>query len=164
MPKNIWNRCLVSYPFKNQKYQFHIFLYLQLPSCGHIDVTNVNTQLLDLKLVRLEIGNDFIEIRNYNFAKNLLQKYGHHIQKLTFHHEKNFNKQVREIYQLINLHCSKTLKEIIIDNWSREIFLDEFQNIFENVDNITFLGNLETNQMLNKMFPSVRHMQLNIYQ
>lgn len=116
-----------------------------------------------IKLVRLEIGDDFIEIRDYHFTKNLLQKYGHLIQKLKFDHEKHFSKQVREIYQLINMHCSKTLREIFLNNWSREIFLDEFQNIFGNVENITFSGNLETNQMLNKIFPSVRHMQLNIY-
>lgn len=119
--------------------------------------------IFTVKTNRLQIGGDFIEIQNYYIAKNLLRKFGHLIQKLKIYHDNNHSKQVREIYQLLNSYCSKTLQEIFIDNWTKAVFMDEFTNIFENVKNVTFSGNLETYQPLNEIFPSVQHMSLKVY-
>jgi len=110
-----------------------------------------------------EIVGDYIKIKNLTIAEQLFKNFGHLIQKLKIN--RDYPEKVeyyRSIYKLVNLHCSKTLKEIRLVNYLNNFF-DEFTNQFENVQNVYIRNILKTERRLNEVFPSVRRLHFHIF-
>lgn len=115
-------------------------------------------------------------ITNYNFDvfTLILQTFGHFIEKLDIGYNGIQQDQRKQIHQLINKHCSRTLKAIELMEWDENV-LDSMENPFQNVHHLTLAGNLKTksssifnilsvfggNSMnLNEIFPNLHSLTL----
>lgn len=108
----------------------------------------------------VNIYDDYIEIQNVTIAEKVFNKFGHLIQGLKVIEKLGnlkMNNAVRSIYKLVNSHCSKTLKEILLRH-SVNHFFDEFTNRFENVQKVYIRYGFQSERRLNEVFPSVRRL------
>lgn len=121
-----------------------------------------------LKNSFVQENDDFIRIQNFAVASTMLQNFGHLIQSLRID-EYFLDAKAKEIYRLVNLHCSDTLKKIHLRN-SMQDFSDEFKKPFNQVKTVHLesdLRNLADVEMnLSELFPEMRQLilgQLKIY-
>lgn len=121
------------------------------------------TNPLTVKKLGLKVENDYIEINNFTIAERFLKNFGYAIQKLKLggFGEEVYN-ETKSIYTLVNLYCSKTLREIMLLDYSKNL-LDEFTNTFKNVHSLDIKSPLETKRYLNEIFPSLRRLDIRIF-
>lgn len=114
------------------------------------------------KNIHIQEMTDFIRIQNFAVASTLLQNFGHLIQSIRID-EYFLDTKAKEIYRLVNLHCSETLKKIHLKN-SMEDFSNELRKPFNHVETVHLEGDLKNLADLelnfNKMFPEMRHLIL----
>lgn len=85
-----------------------------------------------------ETEND-IRIQYFETATKLLKKFGYLVKNLRLEHYFMPSNDLTLIYQLVNLHCSKTLTELYMDNDVEDV-LTEFIVPFEKVESVTLNG------------------------
>lgn len=106
----------------------------------------------------IKLYNDRIQINNFTIAARVVNNFGHLIQKLELEMISEENANI-SIYNLVNLRCSKALKEISLHS-SPNHLLNAFTNTFDTVQNLHVLNVLETDRHLNEIFPSIRRLDL----
>jgi len=113
--------------------------------------------------LRIGINDCDIQMTSFSIAERILKNFGHLIKNLSIYRSnQERDNDIRLIYKLVNMYCSKTLSEIYLDN-SVNNFLDEFTNQFENVQNVHIRNILETDRRLNEIFPSVRRLDIMLF-
>lgn len=114
------------------------------------------------KNIHVQEMDDFIRIQNFAVASTLLQNFGHFIQSIRID-EYFLDANAKEIYRLVNLHCSETLKKIHLKN-SMEDFSYELDKPFNHVKTVHLEGDLRNVADLelnfNKIFPQMRQLIL----
>lgn len=112
------------------------------------------------KHIHVQEMDDFIRIQNFEVASTLLQNFGNFIQSIRID-QYFLDAKAKEIYRLVNLHCSETLKKIHLKN-AMEDFTDELKKPFNHVKTVHLEGNLKNVADLelnfNKMFPEMRQL------
>lgn len=109
-----------------------------------------------------------VEVRYAKTAIKMLKKFGHSIRNLKIQNivRNEFHAQIdiKEVYNLIEEHCSETLSELHLE-WMKENFFANITIPFKNVKSVSLLGEIGGlgNDQLNfqQMFPSLRRLRLN---
>lgn len=121
-----------------------------------------------IKHTYVQEENDFIRIQNFAVASKVLQNFGHFIHSLRID-EYFLDDKAKEIYRLVNLHCSETLKKIHLRN-SMEDFSNEFTKPFNHVEIVQLEGDLKNladlELKISKLFPQMHQLilgQVKIY-
>lgn len=104
--------------------------------------------------------NDSITINDFRLASKVLKYFGHLIVHLELDFPSTDN-QIEEIEELVNLHCSNTLTELIVRADNGDIFRS-MTRPFQKVENIRLKKHIKNlcNKLLNfsDLFPSLRRL------
>lgn len=125
----------------------------------------VITNVADKQNHRIQEDSKYIRIQNIRTSSKMLKYFGHAISNLTIEFNLLHDQLAKTIYRLVNLYCSKTLKQLHLVN-TRKDFFDEFTTPFENVEAVSLHGKhmkmdiAELN--LREIFPKMDHMSLGI--
>lgn len=100
-------------------------------------------------------------VQHFEIVERMLKKYGQFIEILKIH-QYSAGSSTQQVFKLINLHCSKTLREIhMLQN---SVDLDMLTNAFEKVHTVSLeaFDQIRNVRPLNETFPSVRRFYLNV--
>lgn len=94
--------------------------------------------------VSMEAFDDRIKMSHLPMISNLLRYFGHLIVHLEILNRKNLPIfQAQRLYQLVNLHCSETLRQLYIRNHQDDLF-GEFRKPFRRLEFISLDGRFDS--------------------
>lgn len=106
---------------------------------------------------------DYFRFQDPLAFKNIINEFGHLIQRLTIRDTKkgyNYPIGLDDIYRLIGKQCSETLAELNLDNTAKRFFYS-IEKTFKNLTKLSL--NLEKNEefyLPNNLFPMMNHLDL----
>lgn len=102
-----------------------------------------------------------ISIDDRVVALNILERFGHLIQKLAIRYSSD---DLNEIINSIGLHCADGLIQLEIDSFDVKLF-EKFQKPFKNVEILSIVGHFNrvaaSNLSFTELFPVLRELSLN---
>lgn len=108
---------------------------------------------------------DRVEISYVSVAQIVLARFGHLILnlKILHHYDLYHTNETKKVFELVNLHCSKSLIQLDILNKNTDAFA-EFKQPFEKVEFLRLDGSFKTldntNLTFTEIFPSLRGIAL----
>lgn len=114
---------------------------------------------------QIEITSESIQVKSVQEALRILRTFGHVIQKLKLKLTKSNANKFITIIEYVNKYCTYSLTELNLDIGIINV-LQHFSRPFEKVESVSFLGKFPSVKIqtipINKLFPSLRSLTLNI--
>lgn len=153
---------LISVAESNQHLKSIVSIILEQMLRNKMVIIAHSTSYLQTFILNISEYENNIKIRNLEIAEQMLKNSGHLIRNLTIDnaYEAMIN-STRLIYKLVNVHCSKTLTGITLLS-SKNNFLEEFTNRFENVEIVSLHDGLKTNRRLAHANSSLKDIYISI--